>query len=216
MKHLLKSATATALFVALAAPSLAAADNGTAKCLGGYMWRAAFSGDQVCVTRAHYDQAQADNQAAPSRREPNAIWGENACKSGYVWRVARPSDLVCVTPGVRAQAAADNAAANARRNSVKLTVNRWQSQGVWRHLLSVQNINSGEAYIGLYRSGGTRITGWRVDTRSVLGRPGASVTPFKTNRLVCSGEPNAYFRAKDPSSGLWSQRVPVRTGCVVI
>lgn len=216
MKHLLQRATATALFVALAAPALAAADNGTTTCLGGYMWRAAYSGDRVCVTRAHYDQAQADNLAAPSRREPNATWGENACRSGYVWRVAVPSDLVCVTPAVRAQAAADNAAADARRNSVKLTVDRWHSQGVWRHLVSVQNLNRGEAYIGLYRNGGARITGWRVQTRAVSGRPGASVPPFKTNQLVCNGEPNAYFRVKDMTSGLWSQRVPVRTGCVVI
>jgi hypothetical protein len=216
MTHVLRKATVAAVLATLAVPALAAADNGTTTCLTGFQWRAAFSGDRVCVPRAHYDQAQGDNRAAASRREPNAVWGENACKSGWVWRVARPSDLVCVAPAVRDQAAADNAAADMRRNSVKLTVDRWHSQGVWRYLLSVQNINRGKAYIGLYQSGGKPIAGWHEQTRTVLGRPGGSVLAFKTNRLVCSGQPNAYFRAKDPTSGLWSRRVPVRTGCVVI
>ena len=59
-----------------------------------------------------------------------------------------------------------------------------------------------------------------VDSRKWAAKaeawPARSVPPFKTNQLVCNGEPNAYFRVKDMTSGLWSQRVPVRIGCVVI
>ena len=36
-------------------------------CVQGYVWREAVPNDHVCVTPAHRDQAQMDNQLAPTR-----------------------------------------------------------------------------------------------------------------------------------------------------
>jgi hypothetical protein len=36
-------------------------------CINGYVWREAFTGDDVCVTGAQRSQAAADNAAAPGR-----------------------------------------------------------------------------------------------------------------------------------------------------
>jgi Trypsin len=85
-------------------------------CKQGYVWRAAYNGDVVCVTPATRTQAQWDNYYAPYRRDPNGAWGPYSCISGYVWRVAKPDDLVCVTPAVRDQTAYDNSVAASRVN----------------------------------------------------------------------------------------------------
>jgi hypothetical protein len=97
-------------------------------CRSGYVWRAAFEGDTVCVTPQTRAQTAADNAQAAARREPNGgAYGPNTCRPGYVWRVARPDDLVCVTPATRAQVAADNARAN----------ERWQASAPGTHTLAL-------------------------------------------------------------------------------
>jgi hypothetical protein len=82
---------------------------GPATCRIGYVWRGAFSGDQVCVTPQTRQATAADNIASRGRTK-----ADGTCMSGFVWRAARPSDLVCVTPATRGQAAADNAQASGR------------------------------------------------------------------------------------------------------
>jgi hypothetical protein len=85
------------------------------RCLPGYVWREAFSGDHVCVTPATRTQAAYDNSQSGARMEPGGgAYGPNTCRQGYVWRVARPSDLVCVTPATRDQTAYDNSQAKNR------------------------------------------------------------------------------------------------------
>jgi hypothetical protein len=69
----------------------------------GLVPRGAFAGDDVCVPTWVRDQANEDNNAAPSRVDP-----EGGCIKGYVWREARPGDHVCVTPPTRARTRADN------------------------------------------------------------------------------------------------------------
>jgi hypothetical protein len=203
-----------AAIAALALPSAAsAADYGPNTCLNGFVWREAFSGDAVCVPPATRTRAAQDNAAAASRRDPNAGYGPQGCKPGFVWREARASDLVCVTPAVRTQAKADNAAAAQRRNSVRLTLDRWYSKGLWRHRVNVTNVNVGQAYVGFFKSNGDPITGWYVKT-SPAGVGGR--LSYGTDRLVCNGGKSAYFRVKDMSSGRWSERVHVTTGCVPI
>jgi hypothetical protein len=85
------------------------------RCLPGYVWREAFSGDHVCVTPETRAQAAYDNRQASARIEPGGgAYGPNTCLLGYVWREARPSDLVCVTPKTRDQTAYDNSQAKNR------------------------------------------------------------------------------------------------------
>lgn len=83
-------------------------------CISGYVWRNAFRGDHVCVTRETAEQTAIDNKLAPTRRAGSGPYGPDTCVSGYVWREARPEDLVCVTPETRNQVRADNAAASKR------------------------------------------------------------------------------------------------------
>ena len=84
---------------------------GPNQCVPGYVWRAAYDGDVVCVTPEQRALVAADNAAAASRVDPTGPFGPNTCVSGYVWRVARPDDVVCVTPDERTQVATDNLAA---------------------------------------------------------------------------------------------------------
>jgi hypothetical protein len=83
-------------------------------CIEGYVWREAFSGDHVCVTRAERTRVHADDEAAESRIDPNGAYGSDSCVQGYVWRGARPEDHVCVTSKERDRVAADNEAAAER------------------------------------------------------------------------------------------------------
>jgi hypothetical protein len=225
----LKIVGAAVAVVAFAAPPTSAAggDVDPNACLRGFVWRDAFPGDVVCVTPQVRRQVRLDNAAAASRRDPNGAWGPNSCKSPFVWRAARPSDLVCVTVKERTQAARDNAAAASRRNSVRTRLSRWTKpdtrtcdgdvctiahDGTTNHLVIVENINLGRAYLGLFRPGGGRPIDYWYTTAVPAGRPGGRAT-FRTDRLVCAGTPNAYFRVKDMTSGRWSDRKPVRTGC---
>lgn len=86
-------------------------------CRSGFSERAAFAGDDACVSAETRDQAQRDNAAAASRVDPkDRRYGPQTCVAGFVWREAdRPQrgekflDKVCVTPGQRQQSADDNA-----------------------------------------------------------------------------------------------------------
>ncbi|BCJ48180.1 hypothetical protein GCM10010168_25400 [Actinoplanes ianthinogenes] len=96
----------------------AATGGGAEDCLPGFVWRAAVSGDHVCVPPATHDQALADNAAADSRRSPTGgDYGPDTCLPGYVWREVTPADLVCVTPETRGQVQSDNDLASSRRAS---------------------------------------------------------------------------------------------------
>lgn len=232
MTHALRSFLATAAVAVLApcvAPPLAAAtDYGPSTCLVGFVWRDAFPGDTVCVTPATRTQAKTDNAAAASRVDPNGAYGPSSCVSPFVWRTARPSDLVCVTVATRSQTRADNAAAASRRNSVLASYSTWRTadtrtcdgdvctivnDSVTLHRVVVTNVNVGRVVLGLYRlGGGNAIYGKTVIATPRTGGPGG-IAVFRTEQLVCSGPPNAYFRVKDLTSGRRSDPKRVHTGC---
>jgi hypothetical protein len=79
------------------------------RCLQGYVWREASTGDHVCVPPEVRAQTWFDNSQAALRVQPGGgPYGPDTCVQGYVWREAFPGDHVCVPPATRAQAAADN------------------------------------------------------------------------------------------------------------
>lgn len=85
-------------------------------CLDGSVHRRATSNDWVCVAAGVAGQAQVDNQAAASRRNPGGgPYGPDTCKSGFVWRGVTPTDHVCVTPDVRDAVQRDNSASASRK-----------------------------------------------------------------------------------------------------
>lgn len=84
-------------------------------CLAGFVWRLAGPNDRACVTVDSREQAQAENDAAESRRVV-AAYGPETCQQGYVWRNAFAEDYVCVTSDVHGQTQADNDAAESRRD----------------------------------------------------------------------------------------------------
>jgi len=103
------------LFLVLLTSAAGAQEFGPDTCVSGFVWREAFSGDDVCVDPAVRSQAATDNQLAPRRRVPGGgAYGPDTCRQGFVWREAGPSDHVCVTPEIRTQAANDNRAAASR------------------------------------------------------------------------------------------------------
>jgi hypothetical protein len=89
--------------------SLPAPPNGPNTCREGFVWRAAFPGDAVCVTPARQAAVQAENQQAAANRAGGGAFGPNTCKSGFVWRAAGPSDNVCVTVQSRGLVQQENA-----------------------------------------------------------------------------------------------------------
>jgi hypothetical protein len=210
--------------------SAAGADYGPNTCLNGFVWRAAFTGDVVCVTPETRHQVDLDNRAAASRRDPRGAYGPRSCQVPFVWRNSRASDDVCVTVEQRGQAAADNAARETRRNSVRTRLGRWSTPdttvcdgevcsftptGATYHQVVVDRVNVGRIFLGLYRKGDNRRIGyWYSSARAVA--PAGGRAAFRTDRLVCPGTPNAYFAARDLSTGRWSARVPVRVGCARI
>lgn len=228
-KGILAAAAVAALAPSVASrpASAAGADDGPDTCLVGWVWREAFAGDHVCVTPAVRTQARADNAAAASRVDPRGAYGPRSCVQGYVWREARRGDYVCVTPATRAQARADNAAAASRRNAVIATYSAWSpyarscdgdvcstAEAEGQHQVVVSRVNVGRVWLGLYRRGAARpIWGRYVNATAAAGRPGG-VAVFRTDLLLCAGRtPNAYFRAKDMTSGRWSATKAVATGC---
>ena len=88
----------------------------TEGCKPGLVWREAYFGDNVCVSRPERDEALAQNANAERNRRPGGgAYGTNTCRDGYVWRVANAEDVVCVTPFERQKAAEQNAAAPRNR-----------------------------------------------------------------------------------------------------
>lgn len=90
-------AALAALGVSMAAaaappPASAALPYGPYTCKSGFVWRAAFSGDGVCVTPTNRDQITQENNASWMHTLSNGY-----CQSGYVWRETRPQDHVCVS-----------------------------------------------------------------------------------------------------------------------
>ncbi len=73
-------------------PASAALPYGPYTCKSGFVWRAAFSGDGVCVTPTNRDQITRENNESWMRTLSNGY-----CVSGYVWRETRPQDHVCVS-----------------------------------------------------------------------------------------------------------------------
>jgi hypothetical protein len=102
-------AAAIGLAAVASPPAHAALPYGPYTCAGGYVWRAAYSGDAACVTPDDRSIVSTENALGPSRVQPGGgAWGPATCLSGYVWRVAGPPDLVCVPPASRDREAANN------------------------------------------------------------------------------------------------------------
>jgi hypothetical protein len=89
--------------------SLPAPPSGPNTCREGFIWRAAFPGDAVCVSPTRQAAVQAENQQAAANRAGSGAFGANTCKSGLVWRAAGPSDNVCVTVQSRGMVQQENA-----------------------------------------------------------------------------------------------------------
>jgi hypothetical protein len=106
----------------------------TARCLQGYVWREARSGDGVCVPPAERAETRLENRLAASRRAGGGAYGPDTCISGYVWREAFAGDHVCVTPASRTRARQSNALASTRVNPARIVYgpNTCQSGYVWR------------------------------------------------------------------------------------
>ncbi len=85
-----------------------------------------------------------------------------------------------------------------------------------RYRVSVDRINVGWTYIGLYRSSDGQPL-WHKWVWATLHptAPGGRLT-YRTDRFRCTGSPNAYLRVKGGSSGRWSSRQPVTTGCATL
>jgi hypothetical protein len=86
---------------------------GPASCRQGYVWRGAFTGDNVCVTpdRRKAVEQESANSAFTATLASTSLNGPRLCKPGFVWRAARPADVICVTPQSREQVKAENASA---------------------------------------------------------------------------------------------------------
>src|SRR5262249_16165161 len=85
------------------------------ECHLGYVWREAYSGDQVCVTPATRSQASYANSHRANGVDPNGAYGADTCIQGYVRREASSGDHVYVTPATRSQTSYDNSQALQRR-----------------------------------------------------------------------------------------------------
>lgn len=86
-----------------------------ARCLSGYVWRAATPDDYVCVIPQSRRLVQTENALAATRTEsrPRAD-GALYCLSGFVWREAYPGDLTCAHPLSRDRVALENSLSRSR------------------------------------------------------------------------------------------------------
>jgi hypothetical protein len=94
-------------------PSVAQSDcsYGPATCKAGFVWRAAFPNDLVCVTPAERDVAQTQNLEAAGNFRTTALEARMLmCREGFVKRSAFEGDRVCVTPEAADRVKVDNAA----------------------------------------------------------------------------------------------------------
>ncbi|MGH3718152.1 MAG: hypothetical protein ACRDRI_04780 [Pseudonocardiaceae bacterium] len=211
------------------ASSASAQDYGPDTCLQGYVWREAVTGDHVCVTPATRSQAWSDNAQATARRSPTGgPYGPDTCLQGYVWREAVAGDHVCVIPATRSQAGSDNAQAANRRASLNIWTTRWYSTGncgescvtsdagVPHITINGDHFNvGGRVWLGYYRLNSDQlIRGYWVNATPHPGFPGGSFA-LRTDMLDCGkGAATAYIRSYDQTSGRWSSRLNIHTGCV--
>ena len=225
-RHLAAAAAALAL-AAVAAPALGAGNYGADTCLDGYVWRGAIPTDHVCVTPLVRMQTAQENDQAAARRSPaGGPDGPDTCIAGYVWREAVANDHVCVMAPRRQQARNDNAQAAARRVAVRAWITLYRpsqqpctgnpctgsSDDAQRMRVRADHLNVGTATVILHRTDTGREKVWHPQVGQNPGAPGGLLV-FASGMLRCTGAPNAYFAVRDPSSGRWSARVKVRTGC---
>jgi hypothetical protein len=212
----------------VAVPAFGAGDFGPDTCLNGFVWREAVPADHVCVTPDVRTQAAADNAQAAARRSPTGgPYGPDTCLQGYVWREAVAGDHVCVTPPTRDQARNDNLSAAARRNELRTAISTYvpphvtcdgdvcttTSDDAARYRVRADRINVGQARVVLFSSSTRRaLRSWWVSVPANTSAPGGYLS-FRTGMLQCPGAANAYFRVQDGSSGRWSVRLYVATGC---
>lgn len=217
-----------ATLAAAALPAVADGDYGPDTCLNGYVWREAVNADHVCVAPDVRTRAAQDNAQAAARRSPTGgAYGPDTCLQGYVWREAVAGDHVCVDPPIRDQARNDNLRASTRRDEVRTVIDTYRPNPVTcngdvcsttnddaaRYRVRTDRINVGRAWIGLYRASDRAILwGKWVSVPANPAAPGGLLV-YDTPKLQCSRGTSAYFRVKDGSSGRWSARLPVVTGC---
>ncbi len=166
----------------------------------------------------------------------NAVADQSAeaCVKGLVWRNATPGDHVCVTPQVHDQVVADNAQAAARRASLNIKVVHWtlvpgckdgctaSANERWpRFEVLGDHFNLGKVRVGVFRSRDNKPI-WSTTVVAVR-RDGVIGGSFDVRAQVvdCVDVPggpraaNSYVAAYDETSGHWSKRVYVWTGCTV-
>ena len=200
-------------FAMSAAATSSGRDYGPDTCLNGFVWRDAAPGDHVCVTPDIRAQAADDNAHAAERTTRYGPYGPNTCMYGLVWRAAFVGDQVCVDPEIRDQAIADNAKAAARRNDVRTALGIYLSGGARRYVVRTDRINAGLAIVILFRIDGKVLRSWRaLASPSTSGGPGGYLN-FRTGAAQCHGAANGYVRVEDGTSGRWSSRQYVTTGC---
>jgi hypothetical protein len=214
-----------------ASSAFADGDYGPDTCLNGWVWREVVPTDHVCVTTDERRQVALDNAQAAARRNPaGGPYGPDTCFSPFVWREAIPGDHVCVVTQERARARYDNLNANSRRNDLRISIGTYRPNPVTcngdvcsttnddaaRYSVHVDRINTGSAYIGLYRASDRAwLWGKWVSVPANPSAPGG-LLDYNTPKLQCSRGVSAYFRVKDGASGRWSSRVPVITGCYTL
>ena len=203
---------ATSLLAGASVPASAAGDHGPLTCLDGYVWRQATPQDHVCVTPAVRAQTGRDNALASSRRSATpGAFGPDLCAPRYVWRQAVPGDHVCVTPATWQQVHDDNLTAGARRNALRVKVGHDAATGTYR--VHADGINVGITRVALFRPGQTRpVRSWRVVAHRSARSPGGELS-LDTRLPVCTTQPDAIVRVRDPSSLRWSSSRRIATGC---
>lgn len=226
-------AVSAALTVAAAMPTAAApaargGDYGPDTCLNGFVWREVVSSDHVCVMPGVRTQVGWDNAQAAARRSPSGgAYGPDTCLPGFVWREAVAGDHVCVDPRVRDQARSDNLQAASRRNDLRIAVGTYvppngscdgdvctrTSDDAPRYWVRADRLNIGQARVVLVSTvTGRAIQSWRRTVPAHSKQPGGWLS-FETGMLKCNGRANAYFVVQDGSSGRFSGRQYVTTGC---
>ncbi len=223
------------IVTAIPSPTGTIGDPGV-RCLQGYVWRQAYSGDYVCVTPATRAQAATDNAAAVSRvQSGGGAYGQYTCIQGYVWRQVVPDDYTCVTSAVRAQAASDNSQAGSRVALFNLWVSDWTppsqptqncsggvcttTDGGWdgpNFQINGDLFNFGPVLLEVHRNDGALLWSTTVTATTYTGFPGAALyaqTPIGDCSGVSGTTDNEYVTAYDTVSGRWSAKLPINSDC---
>ena len=85
----------------------------------------------------------------------------------------------------------------------------WRVHGIRAR---ADHMNLGAATVLLHRTDTGREKVWHPQVGPNPSAPGGLLV-FASGMLRCPGAPNAYFAVRDPTTGRWSPRVNVRTGC---